>query len=235
MNILMVLTSHATLGHSGRATGVWLEEFAAPFYVFRDAGAQLTLASPRGGRPPVDPASEHAAAQTHATRRLKADATARALLADTRVLRDTEVQRFDAVFYPGGHGPLWDLVEDPHSIALLQQVLAVGQPLGLVCHAPAVLRDVRGEDGLPVLRGRRVTGFSNREEQAAGLAALVPFLLQDMLQSQGALYLQGPDGQPHVVVDGRLVTGQNPASAGPAARALCQLLPQRRAALAPAA
>jgi putative intracellular protease/amidase len=224
MRILMVLTSHARLGESGRPTGFWLDEFAAPYYVFHDAGAQVTLASPAGGQPPLDPASDVPAAHTDATRRFAADSAAQAHLADTRPLRLLDAADFDAVFYPGGHGPLWDLVNDADSVALIDAMVAAGKPVAAVCHAPAVLRDARGPDGQPLVQGRRVTGFANTEEDAVGLSDVVPLRVEDTLTDLGGLYSKVADWQPRVVVDGLLVTGQNPASAEPAARALLALL-----------
>ncbi|QTN21661.1 type 1 glutamine amidotransferase domain-containing protein [Rhizobacter sp. AJA081-3] len=224
MHILMVLTSHAQLGDTGRATGFWLEEFAAPYYLFKDAGAQVTLASPRGGQPPLDPKSDDPAAQTEATRRFKDDDAAQAELAHTRLLGDVAESGFDAVFYPGGHGPLWDLAEDSTSIALIEAMLDAGKPVAAVCHAPAVLRHAKRRDGSSVVKGSKVTGFTNSEEQAAGLTDVVPFRVEDMLRAQGGDYSKLDDWQPHVVVDGRLVTGQNPASSAPAAAALLKLL-----------
>lgn len=224
MHILMVLTSHAQLGDTGRATGFWLEEFAAPYYLFKDAGAQVTLASPRGGQPPLDPKSDDPAAQTEATRRFKDDDAAQAELAHTRLLGDVAESGFDAVFYPGGHGPLWDLAEDSTSIALIEAMLDAGKPVAAVCHAPAVLRHAKRRDGSSVVKGSKVTGFTNSEEQAAGLTDVVPFRVEDMLRAQGGDYTKLDDWQPHVVVDGRLVTGQNPASSAPAAAALLKLL-----------
>jgi len=220
----MVLTSHAQLGDTGRATGFWLEEFAAPYYLFKDAGAQVTLASPRGGQPPLDPKSDDPAAQTEATRRFKDDDAAQAELAHTRLLGDVAESGFDAVFYPGGHGPLWDLAEDSTSIALIEAMLDAGKPVAAVCHAPAVLRHAKRRDGSSVVKGSKVTGFTNSEEQAAGLTDVVPFRVEDMLRAQGGDYTKLDDWQPHVVVDGRLVTGQNPASSAPAAAALLKLL-----------
>lgn len=224
--ILMVLTSHDRLGDTGRKTGFWLEEFAAPYYVFRDAGAEVTLASPQGGQPPLDPKSDADDAQTAATRRFKADDAAQTALAHTTPLSSVSGDDFDAVFYPGGHGPLWDLAEDAGSIALIESMAAAGKTVALVCHAPGVLRRVRGTDGTPLVRGRDVTGFTNGEEAAAELTDVVPFLVEDMLLAAGARYRKGPDWQPHVVTDGRLITGQNPASSEPAAQAL---LAQQRA------
>ena len=222
--ILMVLTSHSDLGDTGKKTGFWLEEFAAPYYVFKDAGAEVTLASPRGGHPPLDPKSDAPDAQTEATRRFKADAAAQAELASTLPLSEVDAAQFDAVFYPGGHGPLWDLAYDSRSIALIEATLAAGKPLAAVCHAPGVLRGAKAPDGTPLVRGKNVTGFTNGEEAAAGLTDVVPFLVENMLMSHGGLYTKQADFQPHVVTDGLLITGQNPASSEPAARALLQAL-----------
>ncbi len=220
MKILMILTSHDTLGNTGEKTGFWLEEFAAPYYVFKDAGAEITLASPRGGQPPLDPKSDDPASQTEATRRFKADTAAQADLAGTRRLAEVSAGDFDAVFYPGGHGPLWDLAEDASSIALIETMLAAGKPVAAVCHAPGVLRRPKASDGSPVVRDKEVTGFANSEEQAVGLTEVVPFLVEDMLRDNGARYSKAADWQAHVVTDGLLITGQNPASSEPAARAL---------------
>lgn len=220
MKILMVLTSHDRLGETGQKTGFWLEEFAAPYYVFKDAGADVTLASPLGGQPPLDPKSDAEDAQTEATRRFKADPAAQADLARTLKLADLSAADFDAVFYPGGHGPLWDLAEDAASIALIEATLAAGKPLAAVCHAPGVLRHPRTSAGAPVVQGRTVTGFSNSEEQAVGLTGVVPFQVEDMLRGNGGQYTRQADWQPHVVTDGQLITGQNPASSEPAAKAL---------------
>nr|WP_296016961.1 type 1 glutamine amidotransferase domain-containing protein [uncultured Acidovorax sp.] len=222
--ILMVLTSHGELGDTGKKTGFWLEEFAAPYYVFKDAGASVTLASPQGGQPPLDPKSDAPDAQTDATRRFKGDAAAQAELAATLKLSEVDAAQFDAVFYPGGHGPLWDLAGDARSIALIESTLAAGKPLAAVCHAPGVLRDAKAPDGKPLVRGKNVTGFTNSEEAAAGLTHVVPFLVEDMLMSHGGLYTKQADWKPHVVADGLLITGQNPASSEPAARALLQAL-----------
>jgi putative intracellular protease/amidase len=224
MNILMVLTSHGTLGDTGKKTGFWLEEFAAPYYVFKDAGATITIASPRGGQPPLDPTSDAADAQTADTRRFKGDDAAQSALAHSVRLADVKGADFDAVFYPGGHGPLWDLAENEASIALIEQTHAAGKPLALVCHAPGALRKVKDTDGKPLVSGKAVTGFSNSEEAAAGLTDVVPFLVQDMLAGHGARYDCAADWQPHVVTDGTLVTGQNPASSAPAAKALLALV-----------
>lgn len=222
--ILMVLTSHEKLGNTGKKTGFWLEEFAAPYYVFKDAGMAVTLASPRGGQPPLDPKSDEEDAQTDATRRFKQDEQAGRELANTLKLTDINPEEFAAVFYPGGHGPLWDLAEDAASIAIVERLLAAGKPVAAVCHAPAVLRHPKGEDGKPVVAGRQVTGFTNSEEKASGLTDVVPFLVEDMLKEQGGRYSKAGDWQPHVVSDGLLITGQNPASSAPAAKALLDLL-----------
>jgi putative intracellular protease/amidase len=224
MKILMVLTSHDDLGDTGNKTGFWLEEFAAPYYVFRDAGAEITLASPKGGQPPLDPSSDAEDAQTAATRRFKTDDAAQAALAGTVALSDVAAEDFDAIFYPGGHGPLWDLAEDTHSKALIEAFAARGRPVGAVCHAPAVFRHTKGADGTPLVSGKTVTGFTNTEEEAVGLTGVVPFLVEDMLRDNGADYQRGDDWGSFVVVDGTLVTGQNPASSEEAAHKLLALL-----------
>ena len=228
MNILMVLTSHDRLGNTGKKTGFWLEEFAAPYYVLKDAGARVTLTSPLGGQPPLDPKSDEADAQTDATRRFKHDKSAQAELASTKRLADVSADGFDAVFYPGGHGPLWDLASDKSSVALIEAMQAAGKPVAAVCHAPAVLRDVKAPDGSPLVKGKRVTGFTNTEEEAVGLTAVVPFLVEDMLKSKGGNYSKGGDWQSYVLTDGMLITGQNPASSGAAAKALIALLQDKR-------
>ncbi|MEO7106168.1 MAG: type 1 glutamine amidotransferase domain-containing protein [Rhodoferax sp.] len=220
MKILMVLTSHDKLGNTGRKTGFWLEEFAAPYYVFKDAGAAVTLVSPLGGQPPLDPKSDEASAQTDATRRFKADAASQAALASTGKLSAVKPSEFDAVFYPGGHGPLWDLAEDTASTALIAAMIAAGKPVAAVCHAPGVLRHAKTADGQPLVKGKSVTGFTNTEEAAAGLTDVVPFLVEDMLKEHGGNYSKAADWQPHVVTDGLLITGQNPASSEPAAKVL---------------
>ena len=227
MKILMVLTSHDQLGNTGKKTGFWLEEFAAPYYAFKDAGADVTLVSPKGGQPPLDPKSDEPDAQTEATARFKADPAAQAALAHTAKLSDvvdTAAEKFDAVFYPGGHGPLWDLAEDPASIRLVEKMAAAGKTVSAVCHAPGVLRHVKGADGSPLVKGKNVTGFTNTEEAAVQLTDIVPFLVQDMLVKNGGHYSQGADWQPHVVTDGKLITGQNPASSAPAALAVLRQL-----------
>ncbi|MCS3505980.1 type 1 glutamine amidotransferase domain-containing protein [Achromobacter sp. JUb104] len=224
MKILIVLTSHDTLGDTGRKTGFWLEEFAAPYYAFVDAGAAVTLASPKGGQPPLDPKSDDPDAQTDATRRFRQDADAQRVLANTQRLADMQAADFDAVFYPGGHGPLWDLAEDAKSVALIETMLAAGKPVSAVCHAPGVLRHAKTADGKPLVQGRQITGFSNSEEAAVQLTDVVPFLVEDELTHLGGLYSRGPDWQPHVVCDGLLVTGQNPASSVGVAEALLERL-----------
>lgn len=224
MKILMVLTSHDRLGETGQKTGFWLEEFAAPYYVFKDAGAEVVLASPRGGQPPLDPKSDAADAQTPATLRFNNDTAAIAELAQTRPLADVLDEDVDAVFYPGGHGPLWDLSEDADSIRLIETRFAAGKPVAAVCHGPAVLRHAQGTLSQPLVKDKRVTGFTNAEEAAVELTDIVPFLLEDELKAKGANFEAAPPFQPHVVVDGRLITGQNPASSEPAARALLELL-----------
>lgn len=224
MNILMVLTSHDQLGDTGKKTGFWLEEFAAPYYVLKDAGAGITLASPKGGQPPLDPKSDEADAQTEATTRFKADDAAQAELAGTHRLADVKAEDFDAVFYPGGHGPLWDLAEDAGSIGLIEAFARADKPVATVCHAPGVLRHVKGPDGEYLVKGRKVAGFTNTEEDAVGLTDVVPFLVEDMLKANGGLYEKGADFAPFVLTDGKLITGQNPASSEGAAQALLGLL-----------
>jgi putative intracellular protease/amidase len=220
MKILMVLTSHEELGNTGKKTGFWLEELAAPYYVFKDAGADIVLASPKGGQPPLDPKSNEPDSQTDATHRFEADSSATAQLSSTLRLKDITHDEFDAVFYPGGHGPLWDLAEDTDSIALIESTLAAGKPLAAVCHAPGVFRHVKAADGKPLVCGKTVTGFTNTEEEAVGLTDVVPFLVEDMLKQSGGLYSKIGDWQSYVVEDGLLITGQNPASSEAAAKAL---------------
>ena len=224
MNILMVLTSHDQLGDTGKKTGFWLEEFAAPYYAFKDAGATVTLASPKGGQPPLDPSSDADDAQTDDTRRFKSDELAQKELANTLVLSTVAAGGFDAIFYPGGHGPLWDLAEDDDNTALIESFSANDRPIGDVCHAPAVFKHPRHADGRPLVSGKKVTGFTNTEEEAVGLTDVVPFLVEDMLTENGGEYRKGEDWSAFVVVDGKLVTGQNPASSAEAARQLMGLL-----------
>ncbi|MDP3403047.1 MAG: type 1 glutamine amidotransferase domain-containing protein [Brevundimonas sp.] len=224
MNILMVLTSHDQLGDTGRKTGFWLEEFAAPYYALKDAGAGIVLASPKGGQPPLDPKSDEPDAQSADTERFKADPAAQAALASTVELSSVKAGDFDAVFYPGGHGPLWDLANDTASIALIEAFARADKPTGFVCHAPGVLKSVNGPDGRPLVSGRKVTGFTNTEEEAVGLTDVVPFLVENVLMANGGDYSKGPDWGSYVVVDGKLVTGQNPGSSREAAGALLDLL-----------
>lgn len=227
MKILIILTSHDQLGNTGRKTGFWLEEFATPYYAFRDAGAEIVLASPLGGQPPLDPRSAEPGAQTEATRRLERDADTLAALAATLRLIDVAAEDFDALFFPGGHGPLWDLAEDPVSIALIERMIAAERPVAAVCHGPAVFLRTRAVDGGPLVEGRSVTGFSNSEEEAESLTDTVPFLVEDMLRQNGGRYSQAPNWQPHVAIDDLLITGQNPASSAAVAAALLEKLGER--------
>ena len=224
MNILMVLTSHDQLGNTGKKTGFWLEEFAAPYYVFKDAGANITVVSPAGGQPPLDPSSDAPESQTDATRRFKSDTAAQAVLAHTGKLAGVSGADFDALFYPVGHGPLWDLAEDAHSIKLIESMAVAGKTISAVCHAPGVLKNVKAADGSPLVKGKKVTGFTNTEEAAVKLTDIVPFLVEDMLAKNGGLYSKGADWQPYVVTDGKLITGQNPASSEAAAHAVLSQL-----------
>lgn len=220
MKILMVLTSHDQLGDTGKKTGFWLEEFAAPYYVFKDAGADITLASPKGGQPPLDPKSDEPDAQTDATRRFKQDADSQQALAATVPLAGVKVDDYDAVFYPGGHGPLWDLAQDADSIRVIETMFKAGKQVALVCHAPGALKKVMGADGKPLVNGRKVTGFTNSEEEGVQLTKVVPFLVEDVLKENGGQFSRGPDWQSYVVSDDNLITGQNPASSEEAARQL---------------
>lgn len=224
MKVLIVLTSHNQLGDTGKQTGFWLEEFAAPYYVLKDAGADITLASPAGGQPPLDPKSDEPDAQTAATERFKDDDEARLNLANTHRLAGIQAQDYDAVFYPGGHGPLWDLYDNADSIRLLEEFVTASKPIAAVCHAPAMLLKVRGGAGDPLVNGKRVTGFANSEEQAVGLTDVVPYLLEDRLKEKGGVYSKGEDWSSYVLVDGKLITGQNPASSEEAARELVKML-----------
>ena len=224
MKILIVLTSHDQLGDTGEKTGFWLEELAAPYYRFIDAGAEITLVSPQGGHPPLDPKSSAEDAQTEATRRFEADATAMRALANTHKLSEVNADEFDAVFYPGGHGPLWDLANDYTSIHLIEETLQSNKPIALVCHAPGVLKKVKDSEGHSIVSGKSVTGFSNTEEEGVGLTNIVPFLVEDMLKENGGNYSKADDWQVHVQQDGLLITGQNPASSAATADALLDLL-----------
>ena len=224
MSVLMILTSHDQLGNTGKKTGFWLEEFAAPYYAFRDAGVAITLASPKGGQPPLDPKSDEPANQTHDTDRFRTDTDAQAALGSTLKLSTLQAADYDAVFYVGGHGPLWDLAEDAYSIALIETMYAAGKPVAAVCHGPGVLRHPRRADGQPLVAGKKVTGFTNSEEAAMQLTDVVPFLVEDELKRLGGQYSQLADWQPYAVVDGNLVTGQNPASSVVVAQAVLKLL-----------
>jgi putative intracellular protease/amidase len=222
MKMLMVLTSHDQLGSTGRKTGFWLEEFAAPYYVFKDAGVDLTLASPKGGQPPIDPKSDLPENQTPAMTRFKQDPAAQKTLSQTVKLADMNAEDFDTIFYVGGHGPMWDLVDNPDSIALIESFYNSGKPVAAVCHSPAVFHRAMFE-GASLVKGKRVTGFTNGEEAAVQLTHVVPFLVEDELKRVGGLYEKAPDWQPFHIVDGLLVTGQNPASSTGTAQALLNL------------
>jgi putative intracellular protease/amidase len=226
MKILMVLTSHDQLGDTGRKTGFWLEEFAAPYFVFKDAGVELTLASPKGGQPPIDPKSDEPENQTDAMTRFKKDAAAQEALSKTIKLSDAKSEDYDTIFYVGGHGPMWDLVDNPDSIDLIESFYNSGKPVAAVCHSPGVFHKVTYK-GEPLVKGKRVTGFTNGEEEAVGLTHVVPFLVEDELKRVGGLYEKAPDWQPFSIVDGRLLTGQNPASSTSAAQALVKLMTDR--------
>lgn len=224
MRILIVLTSHDRVGDTGKKTGFWLEELAAPYYVLKDAGAAITLASPKGGQPPLDPKSDLPENQTELTKRFRTDTAAQAELANTKKLADVLAADFDAVFYPGGHGPMWDMPNNTTSIALIEAFVKADKPVGAVCHAPVAFVNVRGKDGEDLVKGKRVTGFTNAEEEAVGLSAVVPFLLEDRLKERGSIYSKAANWAPYVQVDGNLVTGQNSASSGPGAEELLKLL-----------
>jgi putative intracellular protease/amidase len=224
MKILIILTSHDKLGDTGKKTGFWLEEFVAPYYVLLDAGAEITLASPAGGRPPLDPISDAPDAQTEATERFKKDKVAQSSLGKTTKLSEIYAGGFDAIFFPGGHGLLWDLAENADSQHMIETFIAEDRPLAAVCHAPAIFKHTKRSDGKSVVSGRSVTCFTNTEEEAVGLTKVVPFLVEDMLKANGGLYEKGSDWGSHVVVDGKLVTGQNPASSEAAAKELLKLL-----------
>jgi putative intracellular protease/amidase len=224
MKILMVVTSHAWLGDTGKPTGLWLEEFATPYYAFLDGGARVIVTSPKGGPAPIDPKSDSPTAQTESIRRFRSDAKALTVLSNTVPLADVSAKDFDAIFYPGGHGPLWDLVDDPYSIALIAETLAASKPAAFVCHGPAALRRVLTPDGRSIVEGKNVTGFSNTEEDEAGLGDIVPLRVEDMLKERGGRYMKEKDWEPHIVMDGMLITGQNPASSEGAAKALLEKL-----------
>jgi len=224
MKILIVLTSHSELGDSGEKTGFWIEEFAAPYYVLHDAGAEIVLASPKGGQPPIDPKSEAPENQTEATKRFDGDDQLKALLANTKKLSEVSAEEFDAVFYPGGHGPLWDLANDQESIKLIEAFWKANKPVAAVCHAPSVLLNVKDANGEPLVKGKKVTGFTNTEEEAVKLTEVVPFLLEDELKSKGGIYSKKGDWSSYIVKDGLLITGQNPASSEAAAEELLKSL-----------
>jgi len=222
MKILMVLTSHDELGDTGRKTGFWLEEFAAPYFTFKDAGIDITIASPKGGEPPLDPMSNEPHFQTDLTHRFWADSDAQLALASGVRLDSVSQEEFDTIFYPGGHGPMWDLAEDRQSVRLIESMLAAGKPVALVCHAPIALRHAIKPDGSPLVQGKRVTCFTNSEEAAVGLTKIVPFLVEDEMRRLGGIFSSADDWQPHVVSDGLLITGQSPASSGPTAKVLLE-------------
>lgn len=224
MKILMILTSHDELGNTGAKTGFWLEEFASPYYAFKDENAEITLASPKGGQPPLDPKSDEADAQTDATRRFKDDLSAQTMLANTLLLKNICADDYDAVFYPGGHGPLWDLAEDKHSIAIIETMFNAKKPVAAVCHAPAVFRHTKAKNGKMLVQGKSVTAFSNSEEEAVQLTNIVPFLVEEQLKQNGANYSKTADWHPYVLTDGNLITGQNPASSEQTAQAVLTLL-----------
>jgi putative intracellular protease/amidase len=227
MKILMVVTSHDKLGNTGRPTGFWLEEFAAPYYRFMDKKCEITIASPKGGQPPLDPMSNEPRFQTDLTRRFMADAAATARLAKTVRLDSVKQQDFDTVYYPGGHGPMWDLAEDPVSIKLIESFYAAGKTFAILCHSSGALRHVKKPDGKHLVEGRNVTGFTNGEEEAVGLTKIVPFLVEDELMAKGAIFSKVKNWGVHVVIDGQLITGQNPASSGPAADELLAQLSKK--------
>ena len=224
MNILIVLTSHDKLGNTQEKTGFWLEEFASPYYTLLDAGANITIASPKGGKPPLDPKSDAADFQTESTKRFKADEKANEVLANTLKLSSVKESDFDAVMYPGGHGPLWDLTTDTDSIALIEAFVKADKPVASVCHAPSVLLNVKLSNGEYWVKGKKVTGFSNTEEEAVQLTDIVPFLLEDALQSKGAIYSKVDDWHSYAITDGKLITGQNPGSSQAVAKELLKLL-----------
>jgi putative intracellular protease/amidase len=228
MKVLMVITSHDQLGDTGRKTGFWLEELAAPYYVFKDSGAEITLASPKGGRPPLDPKSNEPESRTDLTLRFEKDAAAEAQLDKTLRLDSVRQEDFDTLFYPGGHGPMWDLAEDKNSIKLIESFLAAGKTIAVVCHSTGALRHVKAPDGKLLVEGKEVTGFTNGEEQAVGLTKVVPFLVEDEMLKLGAVFSKKRDWDVHVVSDGLLITGQNPHSSGAAAKTLLAALANRK-------
>src|SRR5262245_39003028 len=229
MKILMVLTSHDRLGDTGKKTGFWLEELAAPYFIFRDAGVEVTLASPKGGQPPLDPKSNEPDFQTDDTRRFGRDARATHALAATVKLSEVDQANYDSVFFPGGHGPLWDLTNDRNALSLIEDMLAASKPVALVCHAPGILTNVKAPNGEPVASGRSVTGFTNAEEAAMQLVEVVPYLVEDALKAQGANFLAATSFGVHVIQDGLLITGQNPPSSRATARALLDAVSKKDA------
>lgn len=210
--VLIVLTSHDQLGNTGDKTGFWLEEFAAPYYFFKDKGVEITLASPKGGHPPIDPKSELPDFQTDATRRFEGDVEAKVILSKTVPLETVKQEDYDAVFYSGGYGPLWDLAGNQTSIALIESFYNSNKPVGSVCHGPAVFQNTKNANGKPLVEGKKVTAYSNSEEEAVQFTDIVPFSVEDMLKQNGGVYSKGPDWHPYALEDGLLVTGQNPAS-----------------------
>ena len=224
MNVLFVLTSHDKLGNTGEKTGFWIEEFASPYYYLADKGVEVTLASPAGGQPPIDPTSDKPENQTEATIRFNADEDLKQKLSKTHKLADVKAEDYDAVFYPGGHGPLWDLAESEVSAKLIENFYALQKPVAFVCHAPAALKNVKNAEGEPLVKGKKVTGFTNSEEELVQLTDVVPFLVEDMLKERGAEYSKAPDFQPYTLQDGLLITGQNPASSEKVAELLLEML-----------
>jgi putative intracellular protease/amidase len=224
MKVLFVLTSHDKLGDTGEKTGFWVEEFAAPYYLLKDKGIEITLASPKGGQPPIDPSSDKPEAQTSATERFHKDEETKEVLSKTVKLENVNQADYDAVFYPGGHGPLWDLAEDKNSIALIEDFIKNDKIVAAVCHAPAIFKHTKNADGTPLVNGKKVTGFTNTEEDAVQLTSIVPFLVEDMLKENGGIYSKGDDWAPYALEDGLLITGQNPASSELAAEILLKKL-----------
>jgi putative intracellular protease/amidase len=226
MNVLFVLTSHDQLGNTGHKTGFWIEEFAAPYYILFDAGVNVTLASPKGGQPPIDPKSAAPENQTEATKRFEKDEALQQKLSLTLKLSDVSAEEYDAIFYPGGHGPMWDLSSDPDSIRMVETFYKAGKPVAAVCHGPVVLVNAKNENGAPLVEGKKVTGFTNTEEAAVQLTEVVPFLLEDELKNKGGHYSKKEDWASYIVTDGNLITGQNPASSEEAAKKLLSILQQ---------
>jgi putative intracellular protease/amidase len=212
MKVLFVLTSHDELGDTGKKTGFWVEEFAGPYYTLKDKGVEVTLATPKGGKAPIDPSSDTKDAATESTERFHEDKEAQERINTTHKLADVNAADYDAVFYPGGHGPLWDLANDATSIKLIETFNSQKKPVAFVCHAPAALKSVKGADGQPLVKGKKVTGFTNTEEKAVQLTDVVPFLVEDMLKENGGIYSKGDDWAEYALQDGNLITGQNPAS-----------------------